>query len=61
MLAAVESGELSRERLEHARKLERELLHQQMRVDARLRQAELSRYKARSRASRERMRQKGRI
>jgi ribosome biogenesis GTPase / thiamine phosphate phosphatase len=34
---AVERGELSAERLEHARKLERELLYQRARADARLR------------------------
>jgi ribosome biogenesis GTPase len=60
VLAAVATGDLGRERLEHAHKLERELLHQQLRVDARLRQAVLSRNKARSRASRERIKQKGR-
>jgi ribosome biogenesis GTPase len=61
VLAAVESGELSRERLEHAHKLERELLRQQARVDARLRRAQISLQKARGRAGRERMRQKGRL
>jgi ribosome biogenesis GTPase len=58
--AAVESGALHPERLEHARKLERELLHQQRRVDVRLRQAELSRRKVQARATREKMRAKGR-
>ena len=58
--AAVESGALARERLEHARKLERELVHQRARVDVRLRQAEQSRYKARTRAARAGMRLKGR-
>lgn len=39
VLAAVEAGTLARERLEHAHKLERELLHQRARVDARTRTA----------------------
>lgn len=60
VLAAVETGQLSRERLDHAHKLERELLHQQARVDARLRQAEINRQKVRGRAARAGMRLKGR-
>jgi ribosome biogenesis GTPase len=58
--AAVESGALDPERLEHAHKLERELLHQQRRVDVRLRQAEQNRRKAQARAVRVKMRLKGR-
>jgi ribosome biogenesis GTPase len=58
--AAVERGELAAERLEHAHKLERELVHQRKRVDVRLRQAEQSRRKAQTRASRAQMRMKGR-
>ena len=60
VLAAIEAGQLRRERLEHAHKLEREILHQQTRVDARLRQAEQKRFKVRTRASRAGMRLKGR-
>jgi ribosome biogenesis GTPase len=59
VLAAVESGTLTAERLAHARKLERELLHQRARVDARLRSAKQQQYKIRSRASRSRMKEKG--
>jgi ribosome biogenesis GTPase len=59
--AAIEAGTLTRERLEHAHKLERELLHQRARVDVRLRTAQHSASKARSRASRKRMKEKGRI
>jgi ribosome biogenesis GTPase len=58
--AALEAGELSAERLEHARKLERELLHQQARVDVRLRSARQQANKARTRAARVRMKEKGR-
>lgn len=59
VLAAVEAGSLSAERLEHAHKLERELLHQRRRVDQRL-QAERQRmHKARTRASRAWQKQKG--
>jgi ribosome biogenesis GTPase len=61
VLAAVESGTLSQERLDSARKLERELLHQQSRVDARLRTAQQQAFKIRARASRKHMREKGRI
>lgn len=52
VLAAIEAGTLSRERLEHARKLERELLHQRRRVDVRLQQAETNRWKSIARANR---------
>jgi ribosome biogenesis GTPase / thiamine phosphate phosphatase len=58
--AALEAGELSSERLEHAHKLERELLHQRARVDVRLRTARHQANKARARASRVRMKEKGR-
>lgn len=60
VLAAVEAGTLSRERLDHAHKLERELLHQRARVDVRLRTAQHSASKARSRAARKHMKEKGR-
>jgi ribosome biogenesis GTPase / thiamine phosphate phosphatase len=60
VLAAIDAGQLSRERLEHAHKLERELLHQQARVDVRLRQAQVNRQKVRGRAARAGMRLKGR-
>jgi ribosome biogenesis GTPase len=60
VLAAVEAGTLAPERLEHAHKLERELLHQQRRVDQRLRLEAQRLSKARSRASRAFMKQKGR-
>jgi hypothetical protein len=46
--------------LAHARKLERELLHQQGRVDIRLRLTKLREHKIRTRASRSRMKMKGR-
>jgi len=60
VVAAVESGALSAERLSHAQKLERELLHQRMRVEARLRAAEQKKYKAYSRAARAHAKIKGR-
>jgi ribosome biogenesis GTPase len=60
VLAAVEAGKLAPERLEHAHKLERELLHQQRRVDQRLRLEAQRLSKARTRASRALMKQKGR-
>ena len=60
VLAAIEAGTLAAERLQHARKLERELLHQRRRVDVRLRAAKQQEWKARSRASRAHMKQKGR-
>ena len=58
--AAVETGALTAERLAHARKLERELLHQQERVDVRLRIAKQREWKIRTRASRSQMKAKGR-
>jgi ribosome biogenesis GTPase len=58
--AAVESGTLDPERIEHAHKLERELWHQRARVDARLRQAEQNRWKVRARATRAQLRTKAR-
>lgn len=58
--AAVEGGSLSRERLEHAHKLARELRYQQARVDVRLRSEQQQRRKVIARAARERMREKGR-
>lgn len=57
--AAIEGGTLTAERLEHARKLERELLHQRARVDVRVRHAEQQRWKAISRANRSRTKGKG--
>ncbi len=59
MLAAIEAGTLAAERLERARKLERELLHQQRRVDVRLQQAQQQQWKARTRAARRGMKVKG--
>jgi ribosome biogenesis GTPase / thiamine phosphate phosphatase len=59
--AAIAAGELSQERLDSARKLERELLHQQTRVDARLRSAQQQAWKIRARASRKHMKEKGRV
>jgi ribosome biogenesis GTPase / thiamine phosphate phosphatase len=50
--AAIEAGTFSAERLEHARKLERELFHQKARVDARLRSEQAARHKSRTRAAR---------
>jgi ribosome biogenesis GTPase / thiamine phosphate phosphatase len=58
--AAVAAGELSSDRIEHARKLERELLHQRARVDVRLRTERHQASKARTRAARVRMKEKGR-
>ena len=58
VLEAIETGALSAERLAHARKLERELLHQQGRVDIRLRLAKQREYKLRTRATRSHMKQK---
>lgn len=60
VLAAVEAGTLSAERLEHVHQLERELLHQRRRVDQRLQAEQRRMYKARSKASRALMKQKGR-
>jgi hypothetical protein len=50
---------LAAERLAHARKLERELLHQKGRVDVRLRMAKQREHKIRTRASRNQMKAKG--
>jgi ribosome biogenesis GTPase / thiamine phosphate phosphatase len=57
--AALHDGTLSAERLEHARKLERELAHQRSRVDVRLRQAQEERRKSISRANRARQKHQG--
>ena len=57
---AIETGVLAAERLAHARKLERELLHQQGRVDIRLRLTKLREHKIRTRASRSQMKAKAR-
>lgn len=59
VLAAIEDGSLAAERLTHARKLERELLHQKGRVDMRLRLAKLREHKIRTRASRSHSKVKG--
>jgi len=59
VLAAIETGALTAERLAHARKLERELLHQRGRVDVRLRIAKQQVFKARTRAHRNRMKEFG--
>jgi ribosome biogenesis GTPase len=61
VLAAIEAGGLAEERLNHARKLERELLHQRSRVEVRLRVAQHQQNKVRSRASRAYGKLKGRI
>lgn len=58
--AAVEAGTFSAQRLEHARKLERELLHQRARVEVRVRVAQQQTYKARTRAARSHAKMKGR-
>jgi ribosome biogenesis GTPase / thiamine phosphate phosphatase len=58
--AAIEAGTLSAERLQHAHKLERELLHQRARVEVRLRVAQQKAYKARTRAARNGAKIKGR-
>jgi ribosome biogenesis GTPase len=52
VLSAVEDGTLSAARLEHARKLQRELLHQRSRVEARLRSEQKRTIRALSRAKR---------
>lgn len=57
--AAIEAGTLAASRLEHARKLERELLHQRTRVDARLRSSVNHAYKLRSRQARAGQKRKG--
>jgi ribosome biogenesis GTPase len=61
VVAAVEAGQLTQERVEHAHKLRRELLHQQSRHDARLRSQQQQAFKIRTRASRQRQREKGRV
>jgi ribosome biogenesis GTPase len=60
VLAAIQAGSLAEERLSHARKLERELLHQRSRVEVRLRLAQHQQYKARTRAARAEGKLKGR-
>jgi ribosome biogenesis GTPase len=60
VLAAIATGTLAAERLEHARKLERELRYQQERVDVRLRIAKQRQSKLLSRAARSNMKGKGR-
>jgi ribosome biogenesis GTPase len=57
---AIEAGQLPRERLEHARELERELAHQQSRVDVRLREARQKRSKQLVIAARARLKEKAR-
>lgn len=57
--AAIARGELSAERLEHARKLEREVARQRVRQDALLRGRERQKSRALSRQVRERLRAKG--
>lgn len=61
VLAAVAAGALSRERLDHAHKLERELLHHRRRVDARLRSEQQREWKTRSREARSALKRKGRL
>ena len=59
VLGAIETGALTAERLAHVRKLERELLHQQGRVNVRLRIAKQRENKLRIRASRSALKAKG--
>ena len=59
VLGAVETGALTAERLAQVRKLERELLYQRSRVDARLRTAKQQVFKARTRAHRNRLKEFG--
>ncbi len=59
VLVAIESGALTATRLAHARKLQREMLHQQGRVDVRLRLAKQREHKIRTRATRSHIKQKG--
>ena len=54
VLASVEAGDLLVERVDSWRRLQRELAHQASRSDARLRQAELAKWKVISRAQRAR-------
>jgi hypothetical protein len=58
-LAAVAAGTLAQSRLDHARKLERELLHQRSRVDVRLRSAQAQERRAITRSVRSLMKTKG--
>lgn len=58
--AAIEAGQLPAERLAHARQLERELLRQRTRVDARLREQRQRRVKQQSALARARMKDKWR-
>jgi ribosome biogenesis GTPase len=58
--AAIEAGTLSAERLRHAHKLERELLHQRARVEVRLRVSQQQGYKALTRGARSHAKMKGR-
>jgi ribosome biogenesis GTPase / thiamine phosphate phosphatase len=60
VLAAIAAGTLPAERLESARKLEAELRHQRVRADARLRQEEKRRFRARTRELEVTLRRKGR-
>lgn len=60
VLAAIEAGTLASERLQHARKLEKERLFQQARVDVRLRSEQAARQKTLSRAVRVQLKNKGR-
>jgi ribosome biogenesis GTPase len=60
VLAAIDAGQIGRERLEHAHKLQRELAFQAMRSDARKRSEARKQYRAFSVASRARQRLKGR-
>jgi ribosome biogenesis GTPase len=59
VLAAIEDGTLAQARFDHAQKLERELLYQRTRVDARLRTARQQEFKIRTRAARSRSKTKG--
>lgn len=60
VLAAVETGQIGRERLDHAHKLQRELAFQAMRSDARKRSEARKQYRAVTVAGRARQRLKGR-
>ncbi|HWA78219.1 MAG TPA: ribosome small subunit-dependent GTPase A [Polyangiaceae bacterium] len=60
VLAAVNAGEIERERLDHAHKLQQELAFQAARSDARKRSEARRQYRALSVASRARQREKGR-
>jgi ribosome biogenesis GTPase len=58
VLAAIEAGTLSRARLEHSHKLERERLFQQARVDVRLREELAARRRTVTRAARVQLKHK---